>query len=336
MRTPLSVGVIGLDVCGLAYADALCDLPNVRLRWLCGDLPARTASRFPDAALTTDPIELFADELLDAVVIASESTPALTWCALAADKHVLAAAPLTRSAREANDLMRLAQSRGLALLVSEPLVAQPAAARLRDLIGAGRLGDVYALYANAHGLPRPRRADGVWSFGVDQVALLLYLLGDEPIEVTANGESYIEPSIVDAAFCRLRFATGITAHLHLSWLDPVRTSRVTAIGSKRMAVLDQFEPERKLTLYQQSASEAMIGDIRSPRIDPADPLRSECQRLVTATRETGADPAARRAVAVVTVLEALNDCLEQERPDPRRLELRTRPDLHVVSLQSQA
>ncbi len=343
MRTPLSVGVIGLDSRGLGYANALADLPQVSLRWLCddrGELRQHGLRRFATARLTDDPADLLDDESLDAIVITGTS-PALVWGALGADKHVLTGAPLTRSAREAHDLVRLAQARGRALVVSEPLVAQPAAEKLKELIETGRLGDVYSLYANRQGIPRPQPSDyGVWTFGADELSLVLYLLEDEPIEVLAQAESYVDPDVVDVVFCYLRFATGISAHLHLSWLDPLRIRRLTAIGSKRMAVLDDLEPERKLTIYQQSAartSDSSIGEIRSPRIEADDPVKVECERLVAAARGTRPDPAARRAVAVVGVLEAVNECIEQDRPvvaEPLHLPLR--PDLHVVPLRPPA
>jgi predicted dehydrogenase len=314
VRTPLNVGVVGLDARGVEYATALSELPQVRLTWLCeehGDLRHRTARRFATARMSNDPGDLLEDEALDAMVIVSGSRPELVWRALAADKHVLAAPPLARSQREAADLVNMAQTRDRALVVSEPLVAQPAATKLKELIETERLGDLYALYANRHGLPRARPDDdGIWSFGVDEMALLLYLLGDEPIEVLAHGESYVESDVIDVAFCCFRFATGISAHLHLSWLDPLPVRRLTAVGSKRMAVLDDLEPVRKLTIYQHL--EAGIGDVRSPRIDPQDTVRQECQRLISAARATAPDPASRRAVAVLDLLETVHACLSRD------------------------
>jgi predicted dehydrogenase len=346
MRTPLSVGVVGLDARGLEYAHALAELPQVSLRWLCddgGELRQHTARRFATAVVTNDPLDLLEDEALDAIAFTSGCRSDLVWTALSADKHVLAGAPLAHSPRAAAEIVRLAQARGRALVLSEPLVAQPAAGKLKELIETGRLGEVYALHASRQGLPRTRpRDDGVWTFGVDDLSLLLYLLDDEPIEVLARAESYVEPGVVDVAFCYLRFATGISAHLHLSWLDPLRIRRVTAIGSKRMAVLDDLEPERKLTVYQQSAPRARragndpdagIGDVRSPRIDPDEPVRLECERLVAAARTASPDPAARRAISVLEVLERVHECLERDvgavvEPLARPV----RPDLHIVPL----
>jgi predicted dehydrogenase len=332
MRTPLSVGVVGLDATGVEYACALADLPQVSLRWLCDERPEprqRAARRFPIARVTKDPADLLEDESLDAIVIASGGRPALASAALTLDKHVLTTQPLAYSGVDAAAVVRLAQGRRRALVVADTLVAQPAAAKLKELIETGGLGDIYSVYANRQGIPRERPADeGVWTFGADELSLLLYLLDDEPIDVIGRGESYSEPGVVDVVSCSLLFATGISAHLHLSWLDPQGIRRLTAIGSQRMAVLDSLAPERKLTIYEQLTADGSIGDIRSPRIDPGDPVRLECERLVAAVRSVASRAAAphaaesigQRAVAVVRVIESVADSLDRKQRAARPVE----------------
>jgi predicted dehydrogenase len=324
MRTPLNVGVVGLDADGVAYASALADLPQVSLRWLCdehSERRQRIGRRFETARLTSDSSHLLRDELLDAIVIARGGCPTLAYAALAGDKHVFTTAPLAYSGADAAKLVRVAAARDRALVVADPLVVQPAAATLKELIESGGLGDVYTLYAERQGIPRARPADqGVWTFGADELSLLLYLVADEPIEIVARGESYVEPDIVDVVFCDLRFATGISAHLHLSWLDPLRIRRLTAIASKRMAVLDSLEPERKLTVYEQRLADGCVGDIHSPQIDVADSVRLDCERLLAAVRSTAPRSDARRAVTVVQVLESVEQSLECEQRASRAVE----------------
>jgi predicted dehydrogenase len=331
MRTPLTVGVVGGGRQGLEVAHVLAELPQVRLRWLCderGELPDRSACRFGEARVTRDPADLFEDESLDAVAIVPGGRPALVWCALAADKHVLTGPPLAHAGGEAAELQRLAHGRRRALVVADPLVAQPAAPKLKELIETGGLGDVYSLYACRQGLPKELPgASGAWTFGAAELSLLLYLLEDEPVEVVARGQSYVERGKVDVVSSDLCFATGITGHLHLSWLDPEPVRRVTVIGSKRMAVFDDLAAERKLTIYPHGS-----GDVRSPQFDCEDPVRVDCERLLAAARSAGPNPAGGRAVAVVTVLETIDKQLELEPVLPEPVELRPRPDLQVVPL----
>ena len=315
MRTPLTVGVVGADEQALAYANALIELPQASLRWLCDErdeLPQHAGIRFGTAQITDEPGDLLMDDDLDALVIASPACTDLVGAALAADKHVLAAPPLADSVGEAEALVQLAQARGRALVVAEPLVADPASAHLKALIEAGELGELYALYVNVQGLgPAAGRR---WPFGVDELSLVLNLVGDDPIEVLAHGESYLEPGVVDVAFCVLRFATGISAHLHFSWLDPLRIRRLTAIGSKRMAVLNDLAPEWKLTVHERRASRfGGPGDLIAPWIGAGDRIKLECERLVSATQRPASAQAARRAIAVVGVVESVLEALEKER-----------------------
>jgi predicted dehydrogenase len=316
MRTPLTVGIVGLGAEGVAYANALADLPQVSLRWLCdehSDLRQRLGRRFATARITSDPSDLLRDESLDTILIARGGCPTLAYAALTGDKHVFTTSPLAYTGADAARLVRVAQARERALIVADPLVAQPAARKLKELIASGRLGDVYSLYADRRGIPRARPADqGVWTFGADELSLLLHVLEDEPIEVVARGQSYVEPGVVDVVSCDLLFATGISAHLHLSWLDPLPTRRLTAIASKRMAVLDGLEPERKLTIYEQSSGDGCIGDIHRPLIEPADAVLLDCERLLAGVRSGAPQRNAQRAVAVVEVLESVEKSLERE------------------------
>jgi predicted dehydrogenase len=334
MRTPLNVGVVGADDQAVAYASAIVELPQASLRWLCDardELPQDTAFRFATTRLTDEPGDLLADEDLDAVVIASRGSSNLVCSALAADKHVLTLPPLADSVVEAEALVRLAESRGRALVVAEPLVADPASARLKTMIDEGELGVLYALNVMAHGLGCV--TDRQWPFGVDELSLILHLVGDDPIDVVAHGESYLEPDVVDAAFCVLRFATGISAHLHFSWLDPLRMRRLTAIGSRRMAVLDDLAPEWKLTVHERRPSRAGgLGDRIAPWIETEDRIKLECERLVSATQRPASGAAARRAIAVVGVVESISACLERVRPAAPVVELPRRPDLRVAQL----
>src|SRR6202041_3343553 len=118
--------------------------------------------------------------------------------------------------------------------------------------------------------------------------------GEEPSEVVAHGESYVRPGVEDVVFCFLRFPSGLTAHLHLSWLDPHKERRFTVVGSKRMATFDDMAVERKLTVYDKGFDEdartygeeiTPSGGAFSPQIANVEPLRVECEHFLTCIRE---------------------------------------------------
>jgi len=181
----------------------------------------------------------------------------------------------------------------------------------------GALGDVFYAYANRQTFD-VGRDDPLWGFGGDLVSSLLYLFDDQPVEVVARGESYVENGVADVVFCYLKFATGISAHLHLSRLDPLEHSRLTIVGSRAMAVIDDLESERKLTIHQKSVdhrpgavTRGDVGDIISPFVSSEDPLRIECERFVSSVRSAFARPTAAPAAAAVEILEGLQRSLEQ-------------------------
>lgn len=329
MRTPVNVGVVGVGRSAAELVRTFGDLPHARLCWLCDhslEPQLRLSSRYPSARVTSDLQRLLSDETLDAVVIA---TPAATHYelvrrALEAEKHVFVETPLARESQQAEELVRLAQRCNLRLMVGHVLVFHPAVRKLKELIELGRLGDVYYFSGGWHAVgDRPPGENALWSLGAEQLSVLLHLVDDEPVEVLARGDAYIEPGCEDVVVCYLRFATGISAHLHLSSLDPLKLRKLTAVGSKRTAVFDDVEPDRKLTIYQTTFARraisgpyarAGVGDVHSPAIDHDEPLRLACERFVEGVASSLDFASARQGAAVVRTLEALQESLDRGKP----------------------
>jgi predicted dehydrogenase len=350
----VSVGVVGLGHWGPNLARTFDDLPQAELRWLCDlDLQVQrwAKSRYPQARVTGEIDDLLADETLDAVVIATPPVThhELAGRALAAHKHVFVEKPLALSSEQAERLLRTAERLDRRLVVGHVLVFHPAVRRLKQLIERGELGDIYYLYGNRQSLGRVRRDENaLWSLGAHDLSVILHLLADEPVEVTARGESYVQPGVTDVVFCHLAFATGISAHLHLSWLDPHTIRRLTIVGADRMAVFDDIEPERKLTLYEKSAFsrktdtfgeyvQVTVGDIVCPRVSADEPLRVECEHFVTSIRSPVAPLAGgREGVILVSVLEAMERSLRRGGlPEPLGGEPDERPAAEILALPSQ-
>jgi predicted dehydrogenase len=110
--------------------------------------------------------------------------------------------------------------------------------------------------------------------------VILHLLDEEPETAIAHGRDFLTDGVEDVVFCYLRFPSGKIAHMHLSWLDPHKMRRMTVVGSEKMVVFDDMEPERKVTVYEKkalSSGETVSGDIRIPKISTAEPLRLECE-----------------------------------------------------------
>jgi predicted dehydrogenase len=322
------VGLAGLGYWGPNLARNLGAIPGAELAWLCDSDHARLAeisARHPGARTTTDFGDLLANDQVDAVVLA---TPVVTHAELArrallAGKHVLVEKPMALVADEAEELVALAEERDLVLMPGHLLLYHPGVRMLKELVESGQLGDVLYVYGNRQNLGQLRKDENaLGSLGSHDLAVILYLLEEEPAECHAHGESFLREGIEDVVFCFLRFPSGPVAHMHLSWLDPHKMRRMTVVGTSKMAVFDDMELERKVTVYDKAAEQPLgtygewqtrTGDIFSPRIANDEPLRIECQHFLRLVRGDGDRfEAARAGLAVVRVLEQLQRSLERE------------------------
>jgi len=315
------VGHAGLGYWGPNLARNFGDLGD--LRWLCdlsADLLAEGAKAHPNAETTSDFEVMISDPELDAVVIA---TPVITHYELAkraleAGKHVFVEKPQAQSSAEAEELLALAEERGLVLMPGYLLLYHPALLELKQAVDSGDLGDLLYLYGNRQNLGQIRRDENaLWSLGSHDLSMILHLVGEEPVEAWARGESFLRSGIEDVVFCYLRFASGVVAHMHVSWLDPHKMRKLTVVGRDKMAVFDDMEPDRKITVYDKGpvrrpAAEWHVreGDIHIPRLSREEPLRREAAHFLSLVEGDG-DPlaAARQGLAVVRTLELLQESL---------------------------
>jgi predicted dehydrogenase len=313
------VGVAGLGYWGPNLARNFDELAE--LAWVC-DLDdenrSRFAARYPGARATASVDEMLADESLDAVVI---STPVPTHYTLAkqaleSGKHVLVEKPPAMRSAEMDELVRLAARFDLVLMPGHLLLYHPGVVKLKELIADGELGEVLCVYGNRQNLGIVRtNENALWSLGVHDLSVILYLLDEDPDVATAQGRDFLTPGVEDVVFCFLRFPSGKIAHMHLSWLDPHKMRKMTVVGREKMVVFDDMELERKVTVYEKSPWkraetygewQTRSGDIFIPKISTDEPLRLECRHFLELVAGRG-DRAkvARDGARVVRALEML-------------------------------
>jgi len=323
----VEVGVVGLGYWGSNVARVFDALPDCELKWCCDvDLARaeRSVAAFPSARLALDLDELLADPGLDAIAVA---TPVATHATVAqrvleAGKHCFVEKPLAQNTADADRLRALAEAGEKVLMAGHLLEYHPGVEALAELVEGGGLGRIHYIYSQRLNLGKLRADENaLWSLGAHDVSMVLALVGELPVEVSARGESYVRDGIEDVVFAHLRFRTGVTARMHLSWLDPHKERRLTVVGSKRMATFDDMAAH-KLTVYDKgfdpdgaSTGEyvARSGSARTPSISGEEPLRIELGHFVDCVRN-GRRPRSDGAsgVRVVQVLEALQASLGAE------------------------
>ena len=322
----LKLGVIGAGAWGRNHVRAAAALPDVTLTAVCDTDPKvreRLAHQQPAAYVTGEVAELL--RRVDAAVVAS---PAATHSAIAlqcieAGLPCLVEKPFALSVRDAEAVARRAAERRVPVLAGHLLVYHPAVERLRALVQGGELGRLYYLYGLRVNLGQVRADENaLWSFGPHDVSVALYLLGEPPQRVAAQGRSYLQPQVEDVVFLTMEFASGVLAHVQLSWLDPHKERKLTVVGAKKMVVFDDMEPREKLRIYDKgvdrppeygSYGESLSireGDIFIPKIPNVEPLAAELGHFVRVARGEEAPRAgAEDGVRVVRVLEAASRSL---------------------------
>jgi predicted dehydrogenase len=260
--------------------------------------------------------EVLADPAIDGVSIA---TPAVTHAALAerallAGKHVFVEKPVALNSADAERVQSIAEKRGLTLMVGHLLQYHPIFLALKSLVENGSLGKVHYIYSNRMSLGKLRSEENVlWSFAPHDISMILALVGgEEPESVSAQGIGFVSPNVEDWSTVQMRFASGIAAHVQVSWLHPFKEQRLAVIGENGMAVFEDSKADwnQRLAVYRHQidrsepapALEANTAEFI--QVQKGEPLRNECNHFLSCIR-SGKTPLTngREGIRVLKVLE---------------------------------
>jgi predicted dehydrogenase len=337
-RTVVRVGQIGLGYWGPNLLRSLRSLPHAQVVAVADSDERRladVAGSGPGLGVTRDYRELLARPDVDAVVVAVPASlhARMVGEALEAGKHVFVEKPLAMTVADATRVVELAAQRQRVLMVGHTFLYNAAVRRLKEYITSGELGDVFYLYAQRLNLGRVRQdVNALWNFGPHDVSILLYLLDAAPQDVSARGFAYLQPGLEDVVFMTVTFPGGISAHVHISWLDPHKVRRMTVVGSRKMVVYDDVSVDARIVLYDRGVDRVPTadsprdfgnfaefqlalrhGDITIPALKFPEPLQLECKHFIDCIVD-GSTPLTdgRHGLEVVKVLEAAQQSLDQD------------------------
>ena len=266
------------------------------LRTVCDTDPTRLAAFREEFGIqgTESYADVLADPDIRAVALATpaEAHAKMVRRALDAGKDVFVEKPLALTAEEGRELVEVAREKGRILMVGHLLHYHGAVRKLKQLVKDGTLGRVRYVYSNRLNLGKFRREENIlWSFAPHDVSVVLALAAETPEQLACQGGAYLHDEIADVTVSTLSFASGMRAHIFVSWLHPYKEQKLVVVGSKRMAVFDDREPEDKLLVYghqiewKEGMPIPLKGEAEAVPYDRAEPLREECAHFLTCVDE---------------------------------------------------
>ena len=276
----------------------------------------------PNATLTDKFDDVLGDDQIRGIALA---TPAETHADLAikamrAGKDVFVEKPMALSIEDAENMRSVSLQTDRILMVGHLLEYHSAVLKLRELIDSGELGKINYIYSNRLNFGKVRTEENaLWSFAPHDAAVILRLLGQSPVEVSASGGEYLTPNIADITVSNLRFTDNSRAHIFVSWLHPYKEQRLVVVGDQKMAIFNDVSPlGEKLCLYPQSVEfegrTPVLTKEDSEFIEHVDtePLREECAHFLDCIKTRNIPLTdAKSGIEVLKVLHACQESIEK-------------------------
>lgn len=331
MPEQLRVGVIGCGQWGRNYLRVLSELDMTKLVGVCDQRPEvreQVAARYPGVRVVASTDELLSDSQMQAIVVATEAKThfAIASSALQAGKHILCEKPLTTNVEEAIALAQMADDCKRILMVGHIFRYNAGVNALRNAVCAPDFGEIcYLCLVRTNLGPIRSDVNAAWDLAPHDISIVLHLLDQMPLRVTAQGFSYLQSGREDVVFITLELPHGVAAHLRVSWLDPRKVREVTVVGRQKMAVLDDVQPVEGLRIYDKGAREApspyasfgefqhvvRSGEVRIPPVQGDEPLREQVRHFAQAVLD-GRRPLSDGwdGVRVVSIMDAIQRSLK--------------------------
>ena len=302
----VNLGLIGLGTWGKNVLRNFVSLPQCKVLLACDSNPdqiKKVQPTYPGIDFTHKMEEVLQHKKIDAVVIVTPPAShfELAKQALLNDKDVFVEKPMVLEVERGKEILELSEKKKKILMVGHIMEYHPATLKLKEIMKKGELGKIYYLYATRVNLGKVRDIENaLWSFAPHDISMILYLLDKEPHSVSATGECYIQKDkgIEDVVFVTMHFEDGIMAHVHVSWLDPHKERKLTIVGDKKMAVIDDMQSSEKIRIYDKGVQTKLdyntygeflslrFGDILIPKLDDSsEPLKAECQHFLECVGE---------------------------------------------------
>lgn len=328
----VSIGIVGLGYWGPNWLRNFSALDGCELRYGCDlskDRCSKFARLYPSTSFTTEYENLLNDQTLDAIVIATpvSSHFPLAAAALKAGKHVLVEKPMTGTRTEADTLVSLAKKQKKLLLVDHTFAYTPSVGYIADAVKKNALGDLLYFDSTRINLGLIQKDTNVlWDLAIHDLTILSRIADLSKItKVFATGSAHYGKHVEDAHL-HLKFSSGFAAHIHVSWLSPVKLRKTIIAGHKAMIVYDDTEPSEKIRIYdkgvERDATKAdpffpkyRSGDVVIPSLAGTEALATEAKHFLACIGDAGKPlVTGEDGLRLVRILEAADLSLRKQSP----------------------
>jgi predicted dehydrogenase len=327
-----NIAVIGCGYWGPNLVRNFCSLQGSKVKYVCDvqkDRLAHLKNLYPAIETTTDFNSVIDDPEIDAVAIA---TPVglhykLAKKCLQAGKHTFIEKPMASTVAECKELNDIADNMNLSIVVGHTFIYSPPVRKIKEIVSRGALGELQYISTRRLNLGLFQTDINVtWDLAPHDISIILYILEKVPVSVNCQGKAHVNREIEDVTNLTLNFKNGGFATIQSSWLDPNKVREMTFVGSKRMLVYNDLEPNEKIKIYDKRVEmppyydtfaefhySYHYGDIYSPYIKQYEPLKEECQHFLDCIR-TGQKPLSGgvEGLQVVQILEAASKSLKND------------------------
>jgi predicted dehydrogenase len=326
---PIRTAVVGYGYWGPNLVRNVMERPELEFAGLCERAPERAAAftaRYGAQPVFSDLDDVLADDEIDALLVATppRTHHAIVSAALDAGKHVLVEKPLATTSADALDLIETAARRGRTLMPGHTFVYSPPVNKVKELIDAKVLGEVYFITSSRMNLGKYQPDGVICDLAPHDLSIMLYWLQEPVVEVAATGRSIFRDGVHETAFITLTFESGTNANIQVSWLAPRKVREMTVVGAQRMVQYDDTASDEAVRVFDRgmefstpkSFGEYQLtyrsGDMIVPRIEAAEPLSLELADFAHAIR-TGAEPRsnAQLGLEIVLAMEAAEESLRR-------------------------
>ncbi len=318
----LKIALIGYGYWGKNLARNFNNLPTCNFFALAEvdeNKRASFAAAYPKAKVFSDAKEVLADSEIDAVVIATpvDSHYSLAKAALEAGKNVLVEKPMTDSHVKAMELQKIAEEKGLVLMVDHTFLYTGAVRYLKEKVDAGDYGNITYVDSMRINLGLFQHDVNVlWDLAPHDISIVHYLVNKRPISLTAIGISHTNNNIENIAYLTLKYEGNLMVHFNCSWVSPVKLRQMIIGGDKKMILFNDMEPTEKLKVYDTGFkvrsdqeknifnADYRVGDIYVPKVPATEALLLMAEDFVNSINNGNSpDSNAALGVHVVEILE---------------------------------